>query len=218
MKKYLFATVIIFAASRAYCQEYSSDAGRLAHAARLSAIGSRGAVQVTQVHSEAQTEIQSILVKQGDNNLTIGKAINSQIERQTEQLGAFLERIRIENTELATVVRDESVESRKKTLLGLENIRKEITDNRTQVLSLLETLRKEMVNNSVQSLASLETLRKETVDNRTQLLGLLESYRKETGNLVKYLSISLAAGFVAILSVLVAIYVQLRKTAQQPSR
>jgi hypothetical protein len=56
-------------------------------------------------------------------------------------------------------------------------------------------------------------LRKETADSKTQLLAVLESYRKETGTLVKYFGISLAVGLVAILAVLVAIYVQLRKTA-----
>ena len=137
MKKHLFAAAIFFVASRADCQEYYDAARRAADNAEINSIGAKGAAQVSQVHSQAQTEIQKALVKQGDNNLTMAERIEGE----------------------------------------------------------------------------LKTLRKETADSKTQLLAVLESYRKETGTLVKYLGISLAVGLVAILAVLVAIYVQLRKTA-----
>jgi hypothetical protein len=157
--KYLFAAAIFFMASRADCQEYSEAARKAASSARIDSIGAKGAAQVSQVHSEAQTKIQAILVEQGDNNLKMAERIEGE----------------------------------------------------------LKTLRKETADSRVETLSSLETLRKETADSKIQLLAVLESYRKETGTLVKYLGISLAVGLVAILAVLVAIYVQLRKTATRDS-
>ena len=139
MKKHLFASAIFFVASRADCQEYYDSARSAADKAQISSSGASGAAQVSQLHNQAQTEIQTVLVKQGDNNLKMAERIEGE----------------------------------------------------------------------------LKTLRKETAVSKTQLLAVLESYRKETGTLVEYLGISLAGGFVAILAVLVAIYVQLRKTAKR---
>ena len=189
MKKHLFASAIFFVASRADCQEYYDKARDAASSARISSSGASGAAQVSQLHNQAQTEIQTVLVKQGDNNLKMAERLLKQGDN---------------NLTMAERIEGE-----------LKTLRKETADSRFQTLSSLETLRKETADSRVQTLSSLETLRKETADSKTQLLAVLESYRKETGTLVEYLGISLAGGFVAILAVLVAIYVQLRKTAKR---
>ena len=176
MKKHLFASAIFFVASRADCQEYYDSARSAADKAQISSSGASGAAQVSQLHNQAQTEIQTVLVKQGDNNLKMAERLLKQGDN---------------NLTMAERIEGE-----------LKTLRKETADSRVQTLSSLE---------------SLETLRKETAVSKTQLLAVLESFRKETGTLVKYLGISLAVGLVAILAVLVAIYVQLRKTATRDS-
>ena len=153
MKKHLFASAIFFVASRADCQEYYDSARSAADKAQISSSGASGAAQVSQLHNQAQTEIQTALVKQGDNNLKMAERLLKQ------------------------------------------------GDNNLTMAERIE--------------GELKTLRKETAVSKTQLLAVLESYRKETGALVKYLGISLAVGLVAVLAVLVAIYVQLRKTAKR---
>lgn len=126
-------------------------------------------MQVSQLHSEAQTEIQAALVKQGDNNLKIAERLLKQGENNLKISERLLQQ----------------------------------GDNKLTMAERIE--------------GELKTLHKETADSKTQLLAVLESYRKETGTLLKYLRISLTGGFIAILAVLVAIYVQLRKTAKRDS-
>jgi len=90
MKKHLFAAAIFFVASRADCQEYYDKARDAANSARSSSIHADGAAQVSQLHNQAQTEIQTALVKQGDNNLKMAEGIKGELEALRKETGTLV--------------------------------------------------------------------------------------------------------------------------------
>lgn len=77
LKKYVivfFACLSLLHTARAEINSYSSDARGEAYNARLSGIGAKGAAQVLQVHDQAQTEIQVLLVQKLDKVLVLLEA------------------------------------------------------------------------------------------------------------------------------------------------
>jgi cytochrome b len=82
----LNVAVLVMLTGTVFAENEGSQAAEIAREARLNSISARGAVQVTQVHTTAHTELMVLIVKQNDEIISLLKElVNKKAPQEVSQ-------------------------------------------------------------------------------------------------------------------------------------
>lgn len=103
----LFLTTFFYC--RVFSEDYSSEAERIASAARLSEISASSAMQVSQAHDQARTKLLVLLIKQNDEAIQILKEIKNKQTLHEQKLSKIQEEVAQKLEDIKTIQKDKSL-------------------------------------------------------------------------------------------------------------